>query len=195
MRRPIVFTAALSLLLATPAAAQPFGAALTLAGVPNFHRVDANLYRSGQPDISGFRNLVARYHIGTVVSLRALARDDQLLRGADLPLRLQRFPLHPSAVAAERDKIVAVLRAVRAGMRAGPTLIHCEHGSDRTGMIVALYRILYQGWSKQAALGEMRDKAFGFHAIWGNIPRFIETVDVAELKRQVEAPVGGGTDD
>jgi len=40
------------------------------------------------------------------------------------------------------------------------------------------YRILYQGWSKVAALDEMQNGMFGYHAVWGNIPRFIRRVDV-----------------
>lgn len=161
--------------------------ALVLAGVPNFHKVDTNLYRSGQPDIAGFRSLVDRYRIRHVISLRSVGRDDSVLLGTDLGLHLRRYPIHAYAVAQEQENIVAALRALRSAIREGPTLVHCEHGSDRTGMIVALYRILYQGWSKQHALREMRDKAFGFHTVWGNIPRFIEGVNVSLLKQQVEA--------
>lgn len=36
-----------------------------------------------------------------------------------------------------------------------PIFIHCEHGRDRTGLVVALYRVLYQGWTPTAAHQEM----------------------------------------
>jgi hypothetical protein len=66
--------------------------------------------------------------------------------------------------------------------------LQCQHGADRTGMISELYRILYQGWSKVAALDEMQNGMFGYHAVWGNIPRFIRRVDVEELRRDVGVP-------
>lgn len=40
-------------------------------------------------------------------------------------------------------------------------LVHCAHGVDRTGIVIALYRIDIQGWEKEAAIKEMLD--MGFH--------------------------------
>ena len=36
-----------------------------------------------------------------------------------------------------------------------PVLVHCKNGVDRTGYMVALYRIEKEGWSKERALAEM----------------------------------------
>ena len=44
-----------------------------------------------------------------------------------------------------------------------PTLVHCLHGEDRTGMVVAAWRILVQGWSPEKAIDEMY--SFGFHRV------------------------------
>jgi protein tyrosine/serine phosphatase len=98
-------------------------------------------------------------------------------------LRLMRFPIHTWAL--EQDSIVGALRALRFASRKGPTLLHCEHGSDRTGLITALYRITYEGWTKKAALSEMMEKAYGFHPIWGNIPEYIRRVDVKQLRQAI----------
>ena len=35
--------------------------------------------------------------------------------------------------------------------------MHCYHGADRTGLVVAMYRVIYQGWSFDAARSEMID--------------------------------------
>lgn len=65
---------------------------------------------------------------------------------------------------------------------------------DRTGAIIALYRILYQGTDKETAIKEMQDGGFGFHPIWaalpvwGNIPGYIRGVDVDELRKAVGVP-------
>jgi tyrosine-protein phosphatase SIW14 len=42
-----------------------------------------------------------------------------------------------------------------------PIFVHCQHGQDRTGVIVALYRIFYEQWTPQAAHDEMMN--MGFH--------------------------------
>ena len=154
-----------------------------VAGVPNLHRVGDNFYRSAQPEAQGFRILATQYGVRTVVSLRAFNSDKPLTRGLDL--KLVRFPVHTWHI--EREDVVGALRALRQGMKRGPVLLHCQHGADRTGLITALYRVTYQGWSKQAAVDEMLNGKFGYHAVWGNIPRYIAKVDVAGLKREVGA--------
>jgi hypothetical protein len=71
-------------------------------------------------------------------------------------------------------------------------LVHCWHGSDRTGFFVAGYRIICQGWSREAALEELQRGGFGFHAFWyPNIVRCLAGLDVEEVRRQVLAPENG----
>jgi protein tyrosine/serine phosphatase len=157
---------------------------LALAGVPNLHRVTPNFYRSAQPDAQGFAEIVKRYAVRSVVSLRAFHSDNPLTKG--LPLRLYDFPMHTWHI--EREDVVGALRALRISTLQGPTLLHCEHGADRTGLITALYRILYQGWSKDAALDEMQNGDFGFHDVWINIPRYLREIDTVQLKKEVGEP-------
>ena len=45
--------------------------------------------------------------------------------------------------------------------------------------------MIYQGWSRKAALEEMEDGGFGFHDIWINIPRFIDGLDIDQLNQEV----------
>ena len=33
----------------------------------------------------------------------------------------------------------------------GQVFIHCQHGKDRTGLLAALYRVKYQGWTPEQA--------------------------------------------
>jgi protein tyrosine/serine phosphatase len=155
-----------------------------LAGAPNLHRVEKNFFRSAQPDAQGFNGLATAYGVRTVVSLRAFNADEPLAQG--LPLRLERFRINTWNI--RRKDVIAALQALRRASREAPVLLHCQHGADRTGMITALYRILFQGWSRAAALDEMQNGKFGYHAVWGNIPRFIRRADVERLRRDVGVP-------
>lgn len=155
--------------------------------VPEVERlflVEANFYRSAQPAPEGFKALVARKGLRTVVNLRATHSDDALTQG--LGLRLFHFGMPAWHI--EREDVAAALRTLRSETRAGPTLLHCTLGADRTGLVAALYRTLYHGWSKQEALAEMEHGNFGFHDIWINIPHFIDQIDLDQLKRDVAVP-------
>lgn len=156
---------------------------VAVAGAPNLHHVTTNFFRSAQPEPEGFRRLANQYGVRSVVCLRAFHSDVPLIAG--LPLRLYTFGMHTWHI--EREDVVGALHALRTSMARAPTLVHCEHGADRTGLITALYRVLYQGWSKDRAIDEMENGQFGFHDVWINIPAYIRDTDTAKLKRDVEA--------
>jgi hypothetical protein len=42
-----------------------------------------------------------------------------------------------------------------------PVLIHCRAGLHRTGVIVALYRMEYEGWTRHEAMAELKSHGFG----------------------------------
>lgn len=165
---------------ATPVAASP--------GLPNLHRVSATLYRSAQPTGEGFVFLAAKQSlvpadmpIKTIVSLRAFNDDAPVAPEASaLHLEQIRFKTwHP-----EDEDVVKFLRiATTPSMQ--PVLVHCQHGADRTGTMVAIYRIAYQGWSKAQAKEEMVKGGFGFHPMWQNLLRYIDRLDVDAIKKQV----------
>jgi protein tyrosine/serine phosphatase len=165
---------------ATPVAANP--------GLPNLYRVNASLYRSAQPTKEGFVFLGAQTSLAnadrpieTVVSLRAFNDDAPLVPPAsELRFEKIRFKTwHP-----EDEDVVKFLRiATTPAMQ--PVLVHCQHGSDRTGMMVAIYRIAFEGWTKAQATDEMINGGFGFDPIWENLIRYIEELDVNAIKEQV----------
>lgn len=64
------------------------------------------------------------------------------------------FPLKP-------EPIRALVKEICMAASFGNVLVHCLHGEDRTGIVVAAYRILIQGWSVNQATAEMYK--FGFH--------------------------------
>ena len=65
-----------------------------------------------------------------------------------------------------------------------PIFVHCEHGSDRTGVCMAAYRVVVQGWSKKDAIREMTKGDYGFHGIWENLIDYIQKMDVDAMRRK-----------
>lgn len=158
---------------------------LTAAGLPNLHRVTMGLYRSAQPAPEGFAAAEA-LGIRAVISLRQMVDDETLAPGTRLALH--RIPMK-SRYVAELDsaKIVMVMRLLYAGLKIGPVLVHCHHGADRTGLICALYQMMSQGWNRDAAVEQLIHGGYGFHPIWANIPRYLQSVDLVALKARIAA--------
>lgn len=170
---------------ATPIAALP--------GLPNLFRVNATLYRSAQPSREGFALLGRQASIAngdppirTVLSLRAYKDDAPLVpAGAGLHLEHVSFKTwHP-----EDEDVLDFLRIV-SKPEFQPVLVHCRHGSDRTGTMVAIYRIVVEGWTKAQATDEMVNGGYGYHPVWQNLVRYIDELDVEAIKAQLAQQAG-----
>lgn len=153
---------------------------MTAVGMKNFYRIDAKLYRSAQPDEAGFTT-IKRLGITTVLSLRDFHSDDE---AEGLGLNLQRIEMEAGKITI--PELIAALRIIRAAD--GPVLIHCWHGSDRTGTVSAIYRMVMQGWSAEAAIDELVNGGYGYHALYDNIPVLLRQADVAAIRTAVLAP-------
>jgi protein tyrosine/serine phosphatase len=151
------------------------------AGVPNLHQVAPGLYRSAQPTDDGLRALLS-LGIHTVVNLRSMHSDRGALGG--VPIAYEPIPM--VAWKAEEDEMLAFLR-VATDPKKQPVLVHCQHGADRTGTAVALYRMVVQGWSREDAIEEMTHGGFGFHSEWSNLVAFLQKVDVERLRTRLAA--------
>lgn len=182
MNRSIIF--ALLLFVHSPFAMamdvpRPTEWAVPVAGdvVKNFYRLDGKVYRSAQPDDEDMVALEA-FGIREVLNLRQFHDDDDEAKGTTL--KLHRVPMNAGEI---RDEdVVAALKFIRDAR--GPIVIHCWHGSDRTGTIAAMYRIVFQGWSKETAIEELKNGGYGYHAtFYPNIPEYIRQVDVATIRK------------
>lgn len=149
-------------------------------GAPNLHKVSDVLYRSAQPSAEGMKTIDA-LGVKSVLSLRSFHSDRREARSTKLGLVRVRFDTWD----VDEDELIEALRILRDPARQ-PVLVHCKHGADRTGLIIALHRILFEGWTKADAIDEMKNGGFGWHSVWTHIPRYIETVDVGALRKRVE---------
>ncbi len=174
-------------LLATPPAAQattapaPSGARqaqvgqaqeLALAGVPNFGRVTPNLYRGAQPTGRGFQEL-QRLGVEMVVNFRDERGKIEAERRTVERLGLRYVSIPWSASHNPTSQQVAEFLEL---LRANPQskiFVHCHKGADRTGAMVAAYRIAEQRWTPPQAIQEMR--AYHYHHFWlSNLQRYVE---------------------
>ncbi|MBE3026427.1 protein-tyrosine-phosphatase [Janthinobacterium sp. BJB1] len=155
--------------------------ATPLPHVSNLHQVTPVLFRSAKLDSADVAQLQT-LGVKTVISLRSFHSDTQVLDGSGI--RAVRIPINTWAI---RDKhVIETMRSIRAAEQQGPVLLHCLHGADRTGLMAAMYRMLYQGWPREKAIDELKNGGYGYHAVWKNIESYLKRVDVAALRAQIE---------
>ncbi|MGV6818771.1 MAG: phosphatase domain-containing putative toxin [Thiotrichales bacterium] len=138
-------------------------------GVPNLYQVDKRLYRSAQPLRNGMQSL-SDFGIATVLNLRYTQTDRHLANAQGLTLL--HLPMLANHISPDELR-KAVDLIVQAD---SPVLVHCLHGADRTGAVVAAYRILQQGWSAEAALDELQYGGYGYH--YWLFPNLLKSVSV-----------------
>lgn len=148
-------------------------------GLSNMYRVDNGIYRSEQPKTAQFK-AVEKYGIAEILNLRQWHSDKKFTKNTNLVLHRVRMNAHDI----NDYDVVMALKTIK--NRKGAILIHCRHGSDRTGTIVAMYRIIFQNWSKEQAIEELKNECFGFHEVYINIPKYITNVDIDDIKLRIE---------
>ena len=148
----------------------------------NFHVVNHNLriYRSSQPSRAEFLEL-EKFGFKSVLNLRSHHSDLPLIAG--LKLAELRLPLH---IISESDMTLA-LEILRNAPK--PVVIHCWHGSDRTGAVAAGCRIVFENWSLERALEEFNQPAYGAHRhIYRMLPELLKSFDWDKIRQDI-APV------
>lgn len=152
---------------------------ITLEGVPNLHQVSSTLYRSGQPTKVGMKHL-EQMNIKTVINLRYFHSDIDSLAGTNL--NSQEIPL--GILPPSEEALLQFLQTTIDTSKT-PALVHCYAGSDRTGVMVATYRIIVQNWSKEKAIEEMMRGGYGFKWFLFHLALWINTLDVEEIRTKI----------
>lgn len=142
----------------------------------NLYEIDSGVYRSAQPSKKDLRAL----RQAGVMELLNLRRDrnKDSLRAISGSFVFHQVPLKASDI--QEGRVMDALRVIRD--RKGPILIHCLAGSDRTGLISALYRVVFDYWSKEDAIREMKDGGFGFHKRFKNVPEYIRHLNTDSIR-------------
>lgn len=151
---------------------------IELPGLPNFYKVSKDLYRGAQPTAEGMKEL-EKLGIKTVINLRAMHSDRDEIKGTTLAYE----HINITTLNIEDKHVIHFLQIVTDPNRT-PVFVHCQHGSDRTGTMCAVYRIIIQDWSKDEAIEEMTKGGFGYHSIWQNLPNYVRKLNVDEIKHK-----------
>src|SRR5574343_218592 len=121
-------------------------------GIVNLDRVDAKVWRCAQPNRLGIEWLKSQ-GVGTVINLRNDPWVDEQAICQELGIRYVWIPL--SGLHAPTDQETAtVLNAI--ALARGQVVLHCQFGCERTGTMVACYRIR-KGMSPQDALADAKE--------------------------------------
>jgi len=121
-------------------------------GIPNFGKVTDTLYRGSQPDAAAITNL-AKFGVKSIINLRMAKEgwqpEEAIARAQGI--QYTNFPMHGFGRPTD-EQMRAVLSLIHS--LPGPVFIHCRYGCDRTGTVIACYRIEHDRWSKDVAMQE-----------------------------------------
>lgn len=159
--------AVLTLLLAGAAAgtcADKAAERIHISGVSDAGKVSEFLYRGSQPSDEGIRQLKV-LGIDTIVDLRGerhgLSQHEEKMAGSE-GIHFVNIP--GSGWSPPTDDQMAEFFSLVSKRPRQKIFVHCWFGSDRSGVFIAAYRIAFDGWTPEQAIGEMHD--FHFKAFW-----------------------------
>lgn len=124
----------------------------------NAGQINDHLYRGGEPSQEGLEDL-SHLHVSVVIDLRESGSATEAERRAVEALHMKYinvpFPAMSAPSFAEMKRVLSLI----VSDDAGTSFVHCRRGKDRTGTVIACYRIQHDGWTAARALAEA--KAYG----------------------------------
>jgi tyrosine-protein phosphatase SIW14 len=123
--------------------------------LPNFGRVNERLYRGGQPREGGMQKLKA-LGVNTVINLRD--NDEHAVAEAEeaKTVGLRYFNVPFKRLSRPSDSQITQVLSLIDTNENGVVFVHCNQGWDRTGTVIAIYRISRDEWTDEEAKREAR---------------------------------------
>ena len=173
----ITFGGAAEILQQRPA---EWAAPVNGAAVKNCYKVTDEIYRSAQPAGETAGSLKA-IGIKSILNLRHYhPEDSEEFKKAGIILYSYKMDAGSASVKDLTDALRIIQNAPK------PILIHCHYGSDRTGFIIAGYRIVIMGWTAEKAIEELRKGGYGYHELeFPNIMKTLREMDPQAVRNAV----------
>ena len=145
--------------------------------LPNFATVHPGLMRGAAPTTAGLVQL-KNMGVNTIVDLRIGPKALVTTEKAQVEKLGMTFVNIPMGAAPPTSKQISRWLAIaNAASPKGAVYVHCQHGADRTGEMVGIYRETHDGWSFDKTYAEMRH--YGFKKFY--------TVLAANVKKYAKA--------
>lgn len=122
--------------------------------LPHFHRVDARLFRGAQPRSGGGITKLAALGINTVINLRSSDGRARVEERAARAAGMRYFNIPFKRLGKPTDENMTRVLAIINAPESGKVFIHCARGADRTGTVIAIYRITHDNWTSERAQQE-----------------------------------------
>lgn len=132
----------------------------SVPGIKNFHQVDQNVYRGAQPTVDGFKYL-ANIGVKTVLNLREADQRSKAEETIVTSVGMKYINVPMTGVEAPTDAQITRVLGLLEG-NGGAVFVHCKRGADRTGVVIASYRIDHDGWDNAHALSEAKSRGMAF---------------------------------
>jgi protein tyrosine/serine phosphatase len=123
--------------------------------------VPGRVYRSGQISSTLIKKVLTQYKIRLIVNLNAPDSSDpdkqaEEQAAKDLNIKVLRFPLSGKGTGDVNNYAGAITAIADAEKQGQPVLVHCSAGAQRTGGVIAAYRLLVQKKDPVFVIGEMK---------------------------------------
>ena len=121
-----------------------------------------SIYRSGQISFALMEKVLTKYGIKRIVALTGEKKDDidvktEIETARKLGIELLRYPMAGNGTANDPNLYVHAVIALDESVKEHkPVLVHCAAGAQRTGGVVAVYRLLIQGKQPDEVIAEMK---------------------------------------
>jgi len=144
----------------------PALAGSSVPGINNFYQVDEHVYRGAQPTTEGLRYL-AKIGVKTVLDLREEGERSSEEAQLVTSLGMQYVNVPMTALTPPTQGEITRILTLLEDTTTGAVFVHCMRGADRTGAVIAAYRIDHDHWDNSRALKE----AMSFGMSFFQLPR------------------------
>lgn len=128
-------------------------------GINNFFQVAPTIYRGATPANEEAIRELSQMGIKSIINLRYSYFSVKRERSIAKRYGIKFFHVPLGYFKPSNEKTSQILKLMT-NPENQPVFVHCRYGSDRTGMVIGLYRTIFQDWSFKRTYKEMRTYHF-----------------------------------